>query len=83
MYNALSFKKFINECWSPIKEGYSSSMSEDAKRAIKSICEKILIHEAYQCNEDEDPEHTYENYLNECAQYMAECMMRAAQNLKL
>jgi len=79
----LMFDGFINECWTPMTEGYSPSMSEEARRAIKSICEEVLIHEAYQCNEDADPDHTYESYLNECAQYMTECMMRSAQNLKL
>jgi hypothetical protein len=78
----LMFDGFLNECWSPITEDYNPSMSEEAKRAIKSICEEILIHEASQCNEDSDPAHTYESYLNECGQYMTECMMKAAQNLK-
>jgi hypothetical protein len=63
-------------------ESYTPSMSEDAKRAIKSLCESMLIHEAHGCNEDSDPDHTYESYLNECGQYMTECMMRAAQNLR-
>jgi hypothetical protein len=79
---AITFENFVNECWGPMNEEYSPAMSEEAKRAIKSICEEILIHEAQGCNEDADPNHTYESYLNECGQYMTECMMRAAQNLR-
>lgn len=79
----LNFDKFVNECWAPMTEGYNPTMSEEAKRAIKSICEEILIREAQSCNEDADPNHTYESYLNECGQYMTECMMEAAQNLKV
>lgn len=79
---ASTFENFVNECWGPMNEEYSPAMSEEAKRAIRSICEEVLIHEAHGCNEDSDPNHTYESYLNECAQYMAESMMRAAQNLR-
>lgn len=78
-----TFEGFVNECWSPIDESYSPAMSEDAKRAIKSMCEEMLIHEAKACDEDHDPMHTYESYLNECGQYMTECLMESAQKLKL
>jgi len=77
-----TFENFLTECWMPTSEAYSPAMSEEAKRAIKSLCEDLLIHEAYSCNEDSDESHTYESYLNECGQYMTECMMRAAQNLR-
>jgi hypothetical protein len=73
-----TFESFVNECWSPMTEGYNLAMSEDAKRAIKSICEELLIKEAQMCDEDADPNHTYENYLNECGSYMTECMMESA-----
>ena len=78
-----TFEGFVNECWSPIDESYSPAMSEDAKRAIKSMCEELLIHEAKACDEDQDPMHTYETYLNECGQYMTECLMESAQKLEV
>lgn len=78
---AKTFESFVNECWSPMNEGYNPAMSEEAKRAVKAICEEMLIKEAKSCHEDSDPMHTYENYLNECGQYMTECMMEAAANM--
>lgn len=77
----VSFTDFVNECWSPMNEGYNPAMSEEAKRAVKTICEELLMKEAKACHEDSDPMHTYENYLNECGQYMTECMMEAASNM--
>lgn len=73
-----TFESFVNECWSPMTEGYNPAMSEEAKRAIKAICEEMLIKEAQMCDEDADPNHTYENYLNEAGSYMSKCMMEAA-----
>lgn len=78
-----TFESFINECWTPMVEGYNPAMSEEAKKAIKTICEELLIKEAQTCDEDADPNHTYENYLNECGSYMNECMMEAAANLNV
>ena len=75
---AETFEGFVNECWTPMEESYNLAMSEEAKRAIKAICEEMLIQEAQRCDEDADPMHTYENYLNECGSYMTECMMEAA-----
>jgi|688.fasta_scaffold00021_92 hypothetical protein len=73
-----TFENFVNECWSPMTEGYSPAMSEEAQNAVKSVCEEILIKEAQMCDEDADPNHTYENYLNEVGSYMSKCMMEAA-----
>lgn len=80
---AKTFENFVNECWNPMEEGYNPAMSEEAKRAVKAICENLLIKEAQMCDEDHDPSHTYESYLNECGSYMTECMMEAAANLKV
>jgi DNA-directed RNA polymerase subunit RPC12/RpoP len=80
---AKTFESFVNECWNPMEEGYSPAMSEEAREAIKKICEDLLIKEAQACDEDRDPSHTYENYLNECGSYMTECMMEAAASLKV
>jgi len=78
-----TFNEFVNECWTPMEEGYNPALSEEAKRAIKALCENVLIKEAQTCDEDYDPNHTYENYLNECGHYMTQCMMEAATNLKV
>ncbi|CAB4218936.1 hypothetical protein UFOVP1604_56 [uncultured Caudovirales phage] len=78
---AETFESFVNECWTPMEEGYNLAMSEEAKRAIKALCEEMLIQEAQRCDEDADPMHTYENYLNECGSYMTECMMEAAASI--
>ena len=78
-----TFESFLAECWNPITEGYSPTMSEDAVRAIKSLCEELLIKEAESCHLDQDPMHTYESYLNEVGQCLTECMMEAAQTLKV
>ena len=80
---AETFESFVNECWTPMEEGYNIAMSEPAKRAIKALCEEVLIQEAKRCDEDADPMHTYENYLNECGSYMTECMMEAAASVPI
>lgn len=80
---AKTFENFVTECWNPMEEGYSPAMSEEAKEAIKSICEDLLIKEAQACDEDRDPMHTYENYLNEVGSYMTKCMTEAAAGLQV
>jgi hypothetical protein len=50
------------------------SMSEGAKEAIKSLCESMLCGEAEEYHNDSDDSHTYEGYINECANYIKECM---------
>ena len=80
---AKTFESFINECWSPVKEGYNPAMSEEAKRAVKTICEDLLIYEARSCNEDSDPNHTYESYLNEVGSFLTDCMMESAASIDL
>lgn len=76
-----SFNSFVNECWTPMNEEYNPAMSEEAKRAVKALVEEVLIKEAQACNEDEDPNHTYENYLNEVGQYVTDCMMESAAEI--
>jgi DNA-directed RNA polymerase subunit RPC12/RpoP len=80
---AKTFENFVTECWNPMEESYSPAMSEEAKEAIKSICEDLLIKEAQACDEDHDPMHTYENYLNEVGSYMTKCMTEAAAGLNV
>lgn len=51
-----------------------SAMSPAAMEAVKNVCEGLLCREAEDWHNDEDPEHTYEGYVNECAKYMTEMM---------
>jgi hypothetical protein len=51
-----------------------SGISEDAKEAIKSLCESMLCKEAEDYHNDPDDSHTYEGYINECSNYVKECM---------
>lgn len=62
---------------------YTDNLSERAKTAIKRVCETVLIQEAHLCESSEDPNQTYESFLRECTHYLAECLIRASQNLKV
>jgi hypothetical protein len=62
---------------------HPDTLSENAKNAIKQICNEILIKEAHLYETSEDPNQTYETFLKECTHYMAECLIRASQNLKV
>jgi len=73
----------INECWQPMSEDYVPGLSDSAKLAIKRMCEAYLIHEAHGHDMTPNESQNYASYMNECYQYMTECMMRAAQNLKV
>jgi len=78
-----SFNQFINECWSAMPENYVPGLSDSSKQAIKRICEEVLIHEAYTHDMTVDESQNYESYMNECHQYLMECMMTASQKLKV
>lgn len=80
---AESFQQFMEGCCGETSEGYNPAMSEESKRAVKALCENFLINEAQRCDEDQDPTHTYENYLAECGSYMVECMMEAASTVNV
>jgi hypothetical protein len=45
--------------------------------ALESLCEAMLCKEADEYHNDENPEHTYEGYVIECANYMKEYMGQA------
>ena len=62
---------------------HPDTLSENAKAAIKQICNEVLIKEAHIYETSEDPNQTYETFLKECTHYMAECLIRASQNLKV
>lgn len=76
-----SFNSFLNECWSPLDESYVPSLSDSSKLAIKRLCEAVLIHEAHTHDMSDDSTQTYETYLNECYEYITECMMHASQKI--
>lgn len=62
---------------------HSDTLSEKAKEAIRKMCNEVLIHEAHLYESSENPEQTYEAFLKESYHYLAECLIRAAQNLKV
>ena len=64
----------IQENWDMQKE--SSCMSEESKMQLEKLCNEYLSNEAKAYHDDENPDHTYEGYVNECGNYMKECMGR-------
>jgi len=81
----------VNELEEPVEmaqpcEGCSDhpdTLSEKAKSSIKQLCDQVLIHEAQVLEGSDDPNQTYETFLRECTHYLAECLIRASQNLKV
>lgn len=81
----------VNELEEPVEmaqpcEGCSDhpdTLSEKAKASIKQLCDQVLIHEAQVLEGSDDPNQTYETFLRECTHYLAECLIRASQNLKV
>lgn len=75
MRNLLEFENFHSNS---LDEGEGctacKAMSPAAMEAVKNLCEGMLCGEAQAWHDDEDPEHTYEGYINECGKYMAEMM---------
>ena len=78
MENLLKFKdhaaKSIDE--SMMEEG-RGCLSEAAKSVLEKACKEILMKEAQEYHDDENPEHTYEGYVNECNNYINEIMGNA------
>jgi hypothetical protein len=56
---------------------YSQCMSEDAKQAVKTLCEEMLCKEAMDYHNDAHENHTYEGYISECMGYLKEAMGQA------
>jgi uncharacterized protein with von Willebrand factor type A (vWA) domain len=50
------------------------AMSPEAKMQLEKLCEEVLCKEAQAYHDDENPEHTYEGYMNECMSYINEVM---------
>lgn len=76
MNNMKSFDSFINEAKSPKKEYMISKKVQDS---IKNLCETMLHEEAAACDANEDKSQTYEGYINECGNYMKECMSESME----
>lgn len=77
MRNLIDYQNFNS---SKVNESLSEAslcMSENAKRAVESLCEDLLCKEAEQYHNDPDEAHTYEGYVNECTQYLKEMMGQA------
>ncbi len=66
----------VEESSDHLSEG-SSCMSPSAMEAIKSACKSCLMEEAHGYDQDENPDHTYEGYVNKCMEYLKECMGQA------
>lgn len=73
----LRFNQFMNENYSMQMPEASEGMScsENAKMAIKSICEQYLCKEGEEFDMNENAEHTYEGYTKACMEYLNQCMM--------
>jgi hypothetical protein len=76
----LRFGEFMNENMAmgsiqATTEGMNCS--ENAKLAIKSICEQLLCKEGEEYDMDEEADHTYEGYTQACMEYMKQCMMES------
>jgi hypothetical protein len=67
------------EMFSPSNEGHTchdgskSMLSEAAHHLIESMCESTCS-DASMYEDDEDPEHKFEGYINEACAYMEKCM---------
>jgi hypothetical protein len=78
----LRFGEFMNENMEQVpayQQMTSEGMncSEDAKMAIKSICEEYLCKEGAEYDMNENEEHTYEGYAKACMEYLNKCMMES------
>jgi len=74
MKNLTDYQNFNSERIEESISEASGCMSEGAKGAVKKLCEEILCKEAEDYHNDSDDSHTYEGYMNVCAQYLKEMM---------
>jgi hypothetical protein len=77
MENIKSYESFSDIEIKESNDMNECGMSTESKMALESLCEAMLCKEADQYHNDENPEHTYEGYVMECANYMKECMGQA------
>jgi hypothetical protein len=81
MENIKSYEKFndsLDENFEDMMEGdgCQSCMSEGARMGMKDLCESLLKKEAEDYDMDDNDDHTYEGYVNECMKYMNEMLGR-------
>lgn len=74
MKNLTSYEDHLNKGITESNDQVSECMSPGAKMALEKLCEEILCKEAREYHDDENPEHTYECYVNECANKINEIM---------
>jgi len=77
MENIKSYESFSDIEIKESNHMSESGMSPASKMALESLCEAMLCKEADEYHNDENPEHTYEGYVMECANYMKVCMGQA------
>lgn len=76
MENIKSYEKFndfVGENWDADAQK-SSCMSEKAIAKMKKLCEKHLIKEANDYQNDTEDDHTYERYTEECQNMLKEML---------
>jgi hypothetical protein len=76
MKNLASYEDHLNKEITESNEQITEcdGMSQNAKMALESLCEELLCKEAREYHDDENPEHTYEGYVNECVNKLNEMM---------
>lgn len=77
MENIKSYESFSDIEIKESNHMNESCMSPASKMALESLCEAMLCKEAAGYHNDENPMHTYEGYVMECANYMKEYMGQA------
>lgn len=60
----------------------SFAMTTQVQDSIKKLCESMLHKEAMKHDEDENESHTYESYMNQCADYVKECINECMESWK-
>jgi len=71
MKKVKTLEDFLNEKIDP-KKGFM--ISKEVQSSIDSLCETMLHSEAVSCDENEDPEQTYEKYIDSACNFMKEKM---------
>lgn len=78
-----SYSQYINEDYSKDIEPKSGkeinpkrefAMTTQVQDSIRQFCKDALHNEAIKYDEDDNHDHTYPGYMQECLDYIAECM---------
>jgi hypothetical protein len=68
MEPTLTYKDFLLESRCP------ECIGEKTKEKIHELCKDHILREAMEYHNDDDPNHTYEDYIKECMGYMNEML---------